>query len=132
MIRQVAQPLAQLASRAQSAGDDDLVFAHPHLGTYLSPYTIIPRFKKALERAGVRDVRFHDLRHTFGTQMASSGVPMRTLQAWIGHASVTTTEVYAKYAADPSGGRDLAQRAFDTLSARNDCQVTAVPSPQEA
>jgi integrase len=38
------------------------------------------RFKKALKRAGItRLVRFHDLRHTFGTQMAAIGVPMRTL-----------------------------------------------------
>ena len=41
---------------------------------------LLKRFKAALRRAGVREVRFHDLRHTFGTRMAAQGVPMRTLQ----------------------------------------------------
>jgi integrase len=43
-------------------------------------------------------LRFHDLRHTFGTRMAAAGVPMRTLQEWLGHANMTTTERYADYA----------------------------------
>jgi site-specific recombinase XerD len=29
--------------------------------------------------------RFHDLRHAFGTHMAAAGVPLRTLQEWMGH-----------------------------------------------
>jgi integrase len=48
--------------------------------------------------------------------MAAGGVPMRTLQAWIGHSSVTTTEIYADYASDPTGGRDLAHRAFEAAT----------------
>ena len=35
------------------------------------------RFKRAVKAAKVRDVRFHDLRHTFATRMAATGVPMR-------------------------------------------------------
>jgi integrase len=46
-------------------------------------------------------VRFHDLRHTFGTAMASDGVPMRTLQEWMGHRDLQTTLIYADYAASP-------------------------------
>ncbi len=42
--------------------------------------------------------RFHDLRHTFGTTMASAGVPMRTLQEWMGHRDLSTTQRYADYA----------------------------------
>jgi hypothetical protein len=56
---------------------------------------------------------------------ASNPRPIRTLQAWFGHASVTTTEVYVHYASDPSGGVDLAQRAFEAVSAKNNCQITA-------
>ena len=55
-------------------------------------------FKDALRAAGVREVRFHDLRHTFGTRMAGVGVPMRTLQEWMGHADFKTTLIYADYA----------------------------------
>jgi integrase len=42
--------------------------------------------------------RFHDLRHTFGTRMAAAGVPMRTLQEWMGHRDIETTQRYADYA----------------------------------
>jgi integrase len=45
----------------------------------------------------VREVRFHDLRHTFGTRMAAAGVPMRTLQEWMGHRDLKTTLIYADY-----------------------------------
>jgi integrase len=56
-----------------------------------------PTVKKALKAAGVRQVRFHDLRHTFGTRIAAAGVPMRVLQAWMGHRDYRTTLIYADY-----------------------------------
>jgi site-specific recombinase XerD len=42
-------------------------------------------------------VRFHDLRHTFGTQLAASGVPLRALQEFLGHEDLKTTQIYAHY-----------------------------------
>ena len=68
-----------------SEADDDLVFAHPASGSALDRHDVSRRFKIALKRAGVRRVRFHDLRHTFGTRMAAAGVPIDTLQEWMGH-----------------------------------------------
>jgi hypothetical protein len=59
----------------------------------------------------VRRVRFHDLRHTFGTQMAAAGVPMRTLQEWLGHRDIKTTMIYADYQASDQE-RELVERAF--------------------
>src|ERR1035441_3475180 len=50
-------------------GDDGLVFGHPITGAPLDRHEVSRRFKAALKRAGVREVRFHDLRHTFGTRM---------------------------------------------------------------
>jgi integrase len=45
----------------------------------------------------VREVRFHDLRHTFGTRMAAQGIPMRALQEMMGHRDFKTTLIYADY-----------------------------------
>ena len=73
--------------RATYNADDDLVFCHPDIETVLDHSALVRRFKRALVAGGVREVRFHDLRHTFGTRMASVGVPMRTLQEWMGHAT---------------------------------------------
>jgi integrase len=78
--------------------DDDLVFAHPHTGKPIDRSKLLKRFKAALRRGGLRDVRFHDLRHTFGTSLAAQGVPMRTLQEMLGHRDFKTTLIYADYA----------------------------------
>lgn len=92
-------------------GDDDLVFGHPLLGGPLDRSKLLKRFKTAAKRAALREVRFHDLRHTFGTRMAAAGIPMRTLQEWMGHRDFKTTLIYADYA--PSAQeRELVERAF--------------------
>jgi integrase len=44
------------------------------------------------------DAGFHDLRHTFATQLAASGQPLRTIQEFLGHADSKTTQIYAHYA----------------------------------
>jgi integrase len=78
--------------------DDDLVFANPRTGQPLDRSRVLKRFKAACRRAAVKPVRFHDLRHTFGTRIAASGqVPMRTLQEWMGHRDFKTTQIYADY-----------------------------------
>jgi Phage integrase family len=54
------------------------------------------RYGKALERAGLRPLRFHDLRHTFGS-LAISRADIVEVQAWMGHAHVKTTMRYLHY-----------------------------------
>jgi integrase len=102
---------ALLALRATSpwTRPDDLVFAHPEHGGVLPKANIARRFRAALRAAGIDEShRFHDLRHTFGTRMAASNVPMRTLQEWMGHRNLTTTERYADYCPSAHEGEMLA------------------------
>ncbi|MGO9973716.1 MAG: tyrosine-type recombinase/integrase [Solirubrobacteraceae bacterium] len=94
----VARELELLFKASLYQADEDLVFAHPHTGKPLDRSQLLKRYKAALKRAGVREIRFHDLRHTFGTRMAAAGVPMRTLQEWMGHRDFKTTLIYADYA----------------------------------
>ena len=94
------------------------MFCHPHHGSFLSDQTMRDRFNTARDAAGVRKVRFHDLRHTYGTLMASAGVPLRVLQGLMGHASYTTTEVYAKWAPDQTAELAFAERAFAPQTSR--------------
>lgn len=78
--------------------DDDLVLAHPHTGRPLDRVRLGQHYKAALKRADVRPVRIHDLRHTFATTIAASGqVSLRTLQEWMGHEDIRTTQIYAHY-----------------------------------
>ena len=56
-------------------------------------------------------IRFHDLRHTFATTLAASGVPLRAIQEFLGHADLKTTQIYAHYA--PSEHEvEMVDRAF--------------------
>lgn len=93
--------------------DDELVFAHPDLGKPLDRTKVTRRFRAACVEAGVRKIRFHDLRHTFATTLAAAGVPLRTIQEYLGHADLKTTQIYAHYA--PSEHEvDTVNEAFGT------------------
>ena len=98
MAARVAEELRRHRERSSFSADGDLVFAHPETGDVLPHSPLRRRFKSALKAAGVRDIRFHDLRHTFATRMAASpNVSMRDLQAWLGHRDYRTTLIYADY-----------------------------------
>ena len=112
MPDRVATELGRHFARSLYQHDDDLVFAHPHSGKPYDASKMRERFKAALRRAQLRPLRFHDLRHTYGTLMAAAGAPLRTLQGWMGHRDYKTTEVYADFAPDPSQGAVWAERAF--------------------
>jgi hypothetical protein len=94
----LARELDRWSRRTVYNSDDDLVFAHPLKGTPLDRTKVSKRFKAACVDAGVRPVRFHDLRHTFATRLAASGTPIRTIQEFFGHADTKTTQIYAHYA----------------------------------
>jgi integrase len=99
MADEVAGELDRLYKVSRHQGDGDLVFAHPLTGGPLPKANVTRRMRAALKAADLDSShRFHDLRHTFGTRMAAAGVPMRTLQEWMGHKDLATTQIYADYA----------------------------------
>jgi integrase len=96
MVPEVASVLARLGQRQTSTRDDDLVFAGDY-GTYLDGSALRRRFKVAQEKAGLRPIRFHDLRHTFGTLAVRGAESIVELQAWLGNAEIRTTMRYTHY-----------------------------------
>ena len=113
MTDRVAGELERHFQRSDYQHDDDLVFCHPQTGKPYDASKMRKRFKSALKRAKVREIRFHDLRHTFGTAMASAGAPLRAVQEWLGHCDSRTTDIYADYAPDASQAAVWAARAFE-------------------
>lgn len=57
-----------------------------------SLHRALQRFLKA---AGLRHIRWHELRHTFATLLICKGVPLRVLQGLMGHSDIHTTLRYA-------------------------------------
>lgn len=91
---------------------DALVFGHPLTGEPIGWRKLYERLRAALKAAGLDEAYgFHSLRHSYGTALAAQGVPMRTLQEWMGHRDIQTTQRYADYCPNP-GERDVVEAAF--------------------
>jgi integrase len=118
----VAQTLARLAGRELFTAEDDLVFPG-ETGEFLDGSALRRRYKVALKRAGLRQLRFHDLRHTFGTRMIAKA-DIRRVQEWMGHADIQTTMRYLHYAPREEDARLVAE-AFQADSPATEATTQA-------
>jgi integrase len=107
MAPDAAAAMARLGQRDRFAPDNDLVFPGSE-GEYLDGSALRRRYAAALQRAGLRPLRFHDLRHTFGTRMIAKA-DIRRVQEWMGHADVQTTMRYLHYAPRPDDAALVAE-----------------------
>ena len=110
MAPDVAEALAKLGQRENWTSDGDLVFVG-RVGDYLDGRALRRRYDAALKRASLRKLRFHDLRHTFGTRMIAKA-DIRRVQEWMGHADIQTTMKYLHYA-PREGDAALVAEAFE-------------------
>jgi integrase len=84
-------------SQGKSSIAEEFVFPSK-TGGYLDADNMIrDRFLPTPERVGIRSVRFHDLRHTFGALLIASGAPLNYVKEQIGRSSIqVTVDVYGK------------------------------------
>ena len=74
--------------------EHNLVFTTDY-GKNLVRRTVVKHYKKVLERAGLPDNRFHDLRHSFAVNSLAVGDNIKNVQSNLGHAtSAFTMDVY--------------------------------------
>jgi site-specific recombinase XerD len=85
-------PLLPAAIRAMGLPQDlGYVFWHPN---DLDKYT--KEFKKIARACGIEDLHLHNLRHTAATDMLASGMGIEYVQEVLGHADISTTQIYTK------------------------------------
>jgi len=92
MVAEVARALTELKGREHFTGRDDLVFCAED-GGHIDGSALRRRFVLGRQAAGLRPLRFHDLRHTFGS-LAINRASIVQVQAWMGHADIKTTMRY--------------------------------------
>jgi integrase len=82
----------EMKARAGEAWQEhDYVFSTP-LGTHLSPgHDVLVQLKILLKKAGLPEIRFHDLRHSTATLLLSKGVHPKVVQEILGHSEISMT-----------------------------------------
>jgi integrase len=90
---QAAAALQRLRLRGEFTGPDDYVFAN-RFGRRLDPSALRRRYERARDATGLDPLRFHDLRHTYGSLLVAGGMDLPSVKAAMGHARISTTERY--------------------------------------
>lgn len=89
----ISDGVIELLKSVPRAGNSDYVFPNPDTGR---PYVATHNAWHALRvRAGLSDVRLHDLRHSFASILVNSGRSLYEVQHLLGHTQIKTTERYA-------------------------------------
>jgi len=113
-----------LELKRKSRGSDD-VFTNPETS---KPYTDLKKaFGTACRLAGIRNLHWHDLRHTFGTRLAEAGYSEATIAELMGHTEAKTTRRYTH-------GTDRAKQAAVEavrLSSEKTCHNPATNEKQQ-
>jgi integrase len=108
---QAADALDRVSKRGDFTSPNDLVFCNV-LGRTLDDSALRRRYRRAQAAAGIRPLRFHDLRHTFGSLLAARGVDVVTIKSAMGHSALATTSRYL-HARPISDQAHAFTRAFD-------------------
>ena len=90
---QAAAALDRLSRRRDFVSPDDYIFCNPY-GRPLDGSALRRRYKAARDAAGLRPLRWHDLRHTFGSLLVASGVDLVSVKDAMGHSQLSTTSRY--------------------------------------
>jgi integrase len=94
-----APVLAILQARQETTNGCPWVFpGRGKTGHLVEPKTA---WKRIIERAGLEDVRPHDLRRSLGSWMAMTGAGLPLVGKMLGHTQAQTTQIYARLAVDP-------------------------------
>ncbi|MBI1368060.1 MAG: site-specific tyrosine recombinase XerD [Planctomycetes bacterium] len=93
-VEAIRQYVADLRPKLLRAGKPNDALFLTTRGTAVDRYIIWSMIKKHARRAGLRGIHPHTLRHTFATHMLGGGADLRVVQELLGHARVTTTQIY--------------------------------------
>ncbi len=114
MAQPVVDALRRHMNRSRDSSEEALVFATKN-GTPLSANNLRRRhLVPACDKAGIRRIGWHALRHTHSTLLHAQGTPLKYAQAQLGHSYMSTTlDIYTHIVTD--GQRDAVNKLGDVL-----------------
>ncbi len=121
-----AAALDVLHARQNANGHSEWVF--PSKGK--TGHIVEPKaaWKRIVQRAGLVDVRPHDLRRSLGSWMAIGGASLPVVGGMLGHSQPRTTAIYARLCVDPI--RAAAQAATDAMMAHGGSKLLLAPAAE--
>jgi integrase len=122
---QAAAALDRLSRREHFTAPGELVFCNV-FGRSLDGSALRRRYRRAQLAAEVRPLRFHDLRHTFGSLLAARGVDVVAIQKAMGHSALSTTSRYLH--ARPASEQAQAFTTAFMASVQEDASAVGVES----
>jgi len=97
-------------------------------GLPLSVYQLHEHIWWCARKAGLRELTWHELRHSFASQLVSAGVPLRQVQEWLGHSTIAMTMRYAHLA---PGSQNEQIKLLDGGAVPTGCQTAAPDAPDD-
>jgi integrase len=108
----LGQPAVEVLQKIERVEKNPWVIVGTKPGARLSD--LQPFWQRVRARAGLKDVRIHDLRHTFASTAVAAGQGLPMIGKLLGHTQVQTTARYAHVAADPV--KDAVERVASNLA----------------
>ncbi len=126
-LNKVALGILEQRSKVRSI-KNDLVFFNSQ-GAKFSGYNIWKAFNDALEKAGIENFRFHDLRHTFATRLAQAGVDLYKISKLLGHKDIKMTQRYAHHCPDSlRDGVEMLEADYNLTTMAKKSSINACPN----
>ncbi len=123
---QAAAAFDRLSRRRDFTAPDEYVFV-TRFGRRIDPSALRRRYERARDAAGLEPLRFHDLRHTYGSLLVAGGIDLASVKAAMGHSRITTTERYLH--ARPAGEQAMRfTRAFAAGAPQPDTDHAEAPT----
>lgn len=105
-----------------------------NMGKLITPAYVTTHFKLMVDSNGLKHLRFHDLRHSCASLLVASGVPMKAVQEWLGHATYNITADYYSHLDFRSkmASADTISKLLDGSNQNGDTSVTISPLPNQS
>jgi site-specific recombinase XerD len=99
-------------------------------GTKIMRQRLVRAFTKAAKDAGLQNLHFHDLRHTFATRLAQAGIDLYRIAKLLGHNDVSTTQRYAHHCPESlRSGVDILNEYYNFTTVASNAEKKTVHVP---